>query len=97
MTATAAAEDSSSSPGSARTGSWTYTADRFEEHVHDADGVLDAAGGETQARSWVALRPSGTLVSDVQTPEADKAAAHGPAACSSSSNRTAPDWRRSRL
>ncbi|WP_405914844.1 hypothetical protein [Streptomyces sp. NBC_00728] len=65
--------------------------------MHDADGVLDTAGGETQAGSWVALRPSGTLVSNVQTPEADKAAAHGPAACSSSSNRTAPDWRRSPL
>ncbi|MFD8817448.1 NADP-dependent oxidoreductase [Streptomyces sp. NPDC059627] len=54
-----------------------YAADRFEEHVHDADVVLDTVGGETLSRSWAALRPGGVLVSIVQPPDQDAAAAKG--------------------
>lgn len=40
-----------------------YQAVRFEDHVTDADVVLDMIGGETQDRSWSVLRPGGVLVS----------------------------------
>ncbi|MFJ9559339.1 NADP-dependent oxidoreductase [Streptomyces fuscichromogenes] len=54
-----------------------YAADRFEEQVHDADVVLDTVGGQTLSRSWAALRPGGILVSIVQPPDQDAAAAKG--------------------
>ncbi|GGN00025.1 NADP-dependent oxidoreductase [Streptomyces fuscichromogenes] len=54
-----------------------YAVDRFEEQVHGADVVLDTVGGETQSRSWAALRPGGILVSIVQPPDQDAAAAKG--------------------
>jgi NADPH:quinone reductase-like Zn-dependent oxidoreductase len=54
-----------------------YTTTRFEEVVHDADVVLDTIGGEVQQRSWKVLKPGGTLVSLVEMPSAETAAAHG--------------------
>jgi NADPH:quinone reductase-like Zn-dependent oxidoreductase len=52
-----------------------YSVDRFEDHVTEADVVFDAVGGETQARSWTVLRRGGMLVSIVQPPDSDMAAA----------------------
>jgi NADPH:quinone reductase-like Zn-dependent oxidoreductase len=50
-----------------------YTRERFEDRVADADVVFDTMGGDTQARSFYALRRGGTLVSILSTPNADKA------------------------
>src|SRR5262249_61011609 len=44
---------------------------RFEDHVHDADVVVDLVGGETMARSWSVLRSGGTLVAIAEDPGAD--------------------------
>ena len=54
-----------------------YRASRFEEVVHDVDLVLDTIGGETQERSWRVLKRGGVLVSIVQPPVQDEAAAQG--------------------
>lgn len=54
-----------------------YTAVPFEQAVRDVDVVLDTIGGETQDRSWGVLKPGGILLSTVQSPSADTAAAHG--------------------
>jgi NADPH:quinone reductase-like Zn-dependent oxidoreductase len=54
-----------------------YSTTAFEDVVHDADVVLDLVGGETQQRSWGVLKPGGILVSTVQPPSAETAAAHG--------------------
>jgi NADPH:quinone reductase-like Zn-dependent oxidoreductase len=54
-----------------------YAAAPFETAVHDVDVVLDTVGGETQQRSWGVLKPGGILVSLVQPPSADTAAAYG--------------------
>ena len=54
-----------------------YNANRFEEAVHGADVVLDTVGEDTQARSWAVLKLGGTLVSLIQPPSAETAAAHG--------------------
>jgi len=40
-----------------------YKTQRFDEMVSDIDLVLDTIGGDTQERSWKALRKGGTLVS----------------------------------
>ncbi len=53
-----------------------YTATPFETVVRDVDVVLDTVGGETQARSWAVLKRGGILVSTVQPPDAETAAAH---------------------
>jgi len=42
-----------------------YTAQRFEDAVHDVDAVLDTIGGDTQERSWRVLKQGGVLVSTV--------------------------------
>lgn len=42
-----------------------YKTERFEDVVHDLDGVLDVVGGETRERSWQVLRPGGVLVTTV--------------------------------
>ena len=52
-----------------------YSAAPFETAVHDVDVVLDTVGGETQQRSWGVLKPGGILVSLVQPPSAETAAA----------------------
>lgn len=54
-----------------------YAAVRFEDVVRDVDVVLDTVGGETLARSWAVLKPGGMLLSLVQPPGEEGAAAHG--------------------
>jgi NADPH:quinone reductase-like Zn-dependent oxidoreductase len=54
-----------------------YTTVRFEDVVDRVDVVLDTVGGDTQERSWGVLKPGGMLVSTVQVPSQEAAAAHG--------------------
>jgi NADPH:quinone reductase-like Zn-dependent oxidoreductase len=54
-----------------------YTTTPFENAAHDVDVVLDTVGGDTQQRSWSVLKPGGILVSTVQAPSEEMAAAHG--------------------
>lgn len=54
-----------------------YSATRFEDVVRDVDVVLDLVGGDTQARSWAVLKPGGILISTIQPPSEEAAAAHG--------------------
>jgi NADPH:quinone reductase-like Zn-dependent oxidoreductase len=54
-----------------------YRTTRFEDIVNDADIVFDTIGGETQERSWKALKKGGTLVSIVQPPSEQIAASRG--------------------
>jgi NADPH:quinone reductase-like Zn-dependent oxidoreductase len=54
-----------------------YRTTRFEDVVRDADIIFDTIGGETQERSWKALKRGGVLVSIVQPPDEKTAAAHG--------------------
>jgi NADPH:quinone reductase-like Zn-dependent oxidoreductase len=54
-----------------------YTAEPFEATVKGVDVVLDTVGGETQERSWSVLKPGGILVSLIQQPSPETAAAHG--------------------
>jgi NADPH:quinone reductase-like Zn-dependent oxidoreductase len=50
---------------------------RFEEHIPDADAVIDLVGGETQTRSFQVLRRGGKLISAVSPPDQDIAQRHG--------------------
>jgi NADPH:quinone reductase-like Zn-dependent oxidoreductase len=54
-----------------------YSTTPFEQVVHDVDVVLDLVGGDTQQRSWAALKPGGMLISTVQPPSEETAVAHG--------------------
>ena len=54
-----------------------YSTTAFEDVVSDVDVVLDLIGGETQERSWKVLKPGGMLVSTIQPPSEETAAAHG--------------------
>jgi NADPH:quinone reductase-like Zn-dependent oxidoreductase len=54
-----------------------YTTTPFETAVRDVDVVLDLVGGDTQQRSWAVLKPGGILLSTVQPPSEETAAAHG--------------------
>ncbi|MBL0921205.1 MAG: NADP-dependent oxidoreductase [Phycisphaerales bacterium] len=45
-----------------------YRTQRFEDFAKNVDVVLDAVGGDTQARSYAVLKPGGILVSIVQPP-----------------------------
>ncbi len=54
-----------------------YQKTRFEEAVHDADVVLDTIGGDTQERSFKALKKGGILVSLVQPPSQESATKYG--------------------
>jgi NADPH:quinone reductase-like Zn-dependent oxidoreductase len=54
-----------------------YQKTRFEDVVHDADVVLDTIGGDTQERSFKALKKGGVLVSIVQPPSQELAAKYG--------------------
>jgi len=54
-----------------------YRTARFEDRVKDVDVVLDTIGGDTQERSWQVLKRGGTLVSIVQPPSLERAAARG--------------------
>jgi NADPH:quinone reductase-like Zn-dependent oxidoreductase len=39
-----------------------YRQQRFEDELHEVDLVVDAMGGEVQARSWKVLKPQGLLI-----------------------------------
>jgi len=54
-----------------------YQKTRFEDVVNDADVVLDTIGGDTQERSFKALKKGGILVSIVQPPSQELAAKYG--------------------
>jgi NADPH:quinone reductase-like Zn-dependent oxidoreductase len=54
-----------------------YRATRFEDVVREVDAVVDTIGGDTQTRSWKVLKRGGVLVSTVQPPPQEAAAAHG--------------------
>ncbi|HEX4368244.1 MAG TPA: NADP-dependent oxidoreductase [Rhodopila sp.] len=53
-----------------------YRAERFEDVVRNADAVIDLVGGDTQVRSFAALKPGGVLVSAVSPPDQALAAQH---------------------
>jgi NADPH:quinone reductase-like Zn-dependent oxidoreductase len=54
-----------------------YANGGIPDSLRDIDVVLDGAGGEALERAWKTLRPGGILVSLVQNPSAETAAAHG--------------------
>lgn len=54
-----------------------YRTTRFEDVVQDADVILDTIGGDTQERSWKALKRGGIMVSTVQPIPEKLASAHG--------------------
>ncbi len=54
-----------------------YEAVRFEDVVQNADVVLDLVGGDTQTRSFKALKPGGIVVSTVSEPSLDLPEAQG--------------------
>lgn len=54
-----------------------YHSTRFEDVVHDADLVFDTIGGETQERSFKAIKRGGMLVSIVQPPSMSLAQSRG--------------------
>jgi NADPH:quinone reductase-like Zn-dependent oxidoreductase len=53
-----------------------YSTTPFENVVQDVDVVLDTIGGDTQERSWGVLKPGGMLVSVIQAPSEETAAAY---------------------
>jgi NADPH:quinone reductase-like Zn-dependent oxidoreductase len=54
-----------------------FATQRFEEHVRDADAVIDLVGGETQTRSFQVLRRGGQLISAVSPPDQQLAQSRG--------------------
>ena len=50
-----------------------YTSQKFEDVARNIDIVLDTVGGETQERSWLALKKGGVLISLVESPSGEKA------------------------
>jgi NADPH:quinone reductase-like Zn-dependent oxidoreductase len=54
-----------------------YSTTSFEDVARDVDVVLDLVGGDTQERSWSVLKPGGILISTIQPPSEERAAAHG--------------------
>jgi NADPH:quinone reductase-like Zn-dependent oxidoreductase len=54
-----------------------YTVTRVDAVVRDVDVVVDTEGGETQQRSWGALKPGGILVGLYSPPSEEAANAHG--------------------
>jgi len=54
-----------------------YATTKFEDVVEPVDVVLDTIGGDTQQRSWGILKAGGILVSTIQPPSEEEAAAHG--------------------
>jgi len=53
-----------------------YATTAFEDVASDVDVVLDLMGGETLERSWKVLKPGGILLSTMQPPSEETAAAH---------------------
>jgi NADPH:quinone reductase-like Zn-dependent oxidoreductase len=70
VTATASARDAEFVVGLGADDVLDYTG-RFEDHVHDADVVVDPVGGEVMARSWPVLRSGGILVAIAEDPGGD--------------------------
>lgn len=70
VTATASARDAEFVAGLGADDVLDYTR-RFEDHVQDADVVVDPVGGETMARSWPVLRSGGILVAIAEEPRGD--------------------------
>lgn len=54
-----------------------YQAERFEKVVDEVDMVFDLIGGEVQDRSWEVLKKGGVLVSTLNEPSRQRAAAAG--------------------
>jgi NADPH:quinone reductase-like Zn-dependent oxidoreductase len=54
-----------------------YQTQRFEDLIHEVDLVFDLVGGEIQNRSWQVLKRGGALISTVNEPSKEKAAARG--------------------
>ena len=54
-----------------------YNKVRFEQVVRDADVILDTMAGDTQKRSWLALKKGGILVSILMPPPKHEADRHG--------------------
>jgi NADPH:quinone reductase-like Zn-dependent oxidoreductase len=54
-----------------------YATTAFEDVVKDVDVVLDLIGGDTQERSWKVLKAGGIILSTIQPPSEETAAAHG--------------------
>ena len=50
-----------------------YTAERFEDHVRDMDGVFDLLGGETLRKSFGVVKRGGKVVSIAGMPEPETA------------------------
>lgn len=53
-----------------------YKQERFEERTGPVDLVVDLVAGDTQERSWQVLKDGGALISTLQQPSKDQAAAH---------------------
>jgi NADPH:quinone reductase-like Zn-dependent oxidoreductase len=70
VTATASARDAEFVAGLGADDVLDYTG-RFEDHVHDADVVVDLIGGEVMARSWPVLHSGGILVAIAEEPGRD--------------------------
>lgn len=54
-----------------------YKTQRFETEIRGVDAVIDLVGGETQARSFQALRRGGKLISALSHPDQHLAERHG--------------------
>ncbi len=54
-----------------------YRSQRFQDHAHDIDVVLDTIGGPTQEASWGVMKPGGILVATAMPPPPDRAAKAG--------------------
>jgi NADPH:quinone reductase-like Zn-dependent oxidoreductase len=70
-----------------------YQTDRFEEVAKNVDLVVDTIGGDTEKRSWPALKRGGRLVSMVQPPAQADATAYGVTATFNAKFPTADDLR----
>lgn len=46
-----------------------YAETAFEDHVKDADVVVDTVGSDTLQRSWSCLKPGGSLISLLEMPQ----------------------------
>lgn len=53
-----------------------YRAQPFEKTITGVDIVFDSLGGEIQEKSWQVLKPNGILVSIINPPSTEQAAAH---------------------
>lgn len=54
-----------------------YKTQKFDEILHDFDGVYDTVGGETTTRSFSVLKKGGVLVSMLGQPDENLAKEHG--------------------